>query len=465
MSPTALIEKAKEQGITLLLKEGALLWEGKDDPSPALLRQLRQHKPALRAYLRDQGTVAPECEASNDDCEDPPAKNSEEQPDPASPLASLPESQRQELLSFVRVAKAGGWDLEQTTRYTLPLLPGLTEGQIREAWGEGAEEEELCDVKDDDCDPGEAPPPEEIRDLVEAHGRSLPPNLLSWRIYKAHQAGASPEEILARYAPFSPELELVEVRRAIEREKALLSPSNRSPSPPLAPPHPPEGRLAYLKQHATPDERALIEPPAQLSIAELYEKVKERRDFFQAHPRYLEAIRWRLEEGWSAERVLAYLQEYQPALTLAHIQHAANQEPTLALPRDEGRLSPTAPDLPPQKPVAWSPEAARLIEWFRSAFEVGELPEEPFDLAPWIRVEGPERFYQRLLYDIEEGPAGPRTWYGTLQEDLRRLREVISPSLPAETNLPKPSQQEGSTHSKQAGSFEDTRDSRKEQAR
>jgi hypothetical protein len=55
MTPTALIEKAKEQGITLLLKKGALLWEGKDDPSPALLGLLRQHKPALRAYLKEQG--------------------------------------------------------------------------------------------------------------------------------------------------------------------------------------------------------------------------------------------------------------------------------------------------------------------------------------------------------------------------------------------------------------------------
>ncbi len=94
-------------------------------------------------------------------------------------------------------------------------------------------------------------------------------------------------------------------------------------------------RITYIRQHGTPEDLQLVEQ-GKLSIVELYERLKARRDksatpeeieaFFEAYPRYLEAILWRHQQGWELSRILTYINMYQPQVTMNYISHVIYKE-------------------------------------------------------------------------------------------------------------------------------------------
>ena len=77
----------------------------------------------------------------------------------------------------------------------------------------------------------------------------------------------------------------------------------------------------------------------------------------------------------------------------------------------------------------WSPEVAPLIAWYVVSGQ-SAIPTVPFHLTPWMRVEDPALYRQSLLFDISQGPGGPRMRYGALTEDLRRLKAYIEGCTP-----------------------------------
>ena len=88
----------------------------------------------------------------------------------------------------------------------------------------------------------------------------------------------------------------------------------------------------------------------------------------------------------------------------------------------EWQPSPIPPTRPADLPAMWDGDAAELVTWFQTAGD--RLPVEPFDLCSGCRVVEPSRFYASLRSEIAAGPTAPRARLGTLQADLRRLRDV-----------------------------------------
>ncbi len=101
-------------------------------------------------------------------------------------------------------------------------------------------------------------------------------------------------------------------------------------------------------------------------------------------------------------------------------------------PMVDDRLSShtSKPDLTPAvivDPIApvralWSLEMQSLVVWFM----MQEAPVEPFYLEPHQRVLDPVKFFLSLRQDIAKGPAGARAKYGTLQDDLRKLKNFLN---------------------------------------
>ena len=89
----------------------------------------------------------------------------------------------------------------------------------------------------------------------------------------------------------------------------------------------------------------------------------------------------------------------------------------------EWQPSPIPPTRLADSPGTWNADAAELIGWFRANRD--RLPVEPFDLCSGCRVVEPARFYVSLRTEIATGPTGPRGRLGTLQVDLRRLRNIV----------------------------------------
>jgi hypothetical protein len=75
----------------------------------------------------------------------------------------------------------------------------------------------------------------------------------------------------------------------------------------------------------------------------------------------------------------------------------------------------------------WDGESATLIAWFQA--ERTRLPMEPFRLTRWLFISNPAKCYASLQQDIAAGPRGVRARMGTLQEDLRLLREYLEQQL------------------------------------
>jgi len=92
---------------------------------------------------------------------------------------------------------------------------------------------------------------------------------------------------------------------------------------------------------------------------------------------------------------------------------------------------------PRQTPETWEPDAAELVAWYQA--NRGRLLQER---AAWSRlsratvVSDADRFLRALDRDVTAGPAGPRSRRDALQEDLRRLGELLSPAITVSAGQP-----------------------------
>lgn len=70
----------------------------------------------------------------------------------------------------------------------------------------------------------------------------------------------------------------------------------------------------------------------------------------------------------------------------------------------------------------WDDEMKPLLRWFHSK---PEIPEAPFVLKQGVKICDRSMFYDSLIYDVSEGPNGPRCMYGALRDDLINLQRVV----------------------------------------
>ena len=77
-------------------------------------------------------------------------------------------------------------------------------------------------------------------------------------------------------------------------------------------------------------------------------------------------------------------------------------------------------------------EVRRHVLWLCRTAGTGEealpgaMTTAPFTLRPGCRVEDPVRCVGQLRADVVDGPGGPRSRTGALQEDLRRLYQMFA---------------------------------------
>jgi len=64
-----------------------------------------------------------------------------------------------------------------------------------------------------------------------------------------------------------------------------------------------------------------------------------------------------------------------------------------------------------------------------------DLPVVPFELNPWTTIVDRTKFLRWLQADIRRGHTGPRARLGTLQTDLRHLRQRLR-DLPQDAREP-----------------------------
>ncbi len=69
----------------------------------------------------------------------------------------------------------------------------------------------------------------------------------------------------------------------------------------------------------------------------------------------------------------------------------------------------------------WDAEMLTLIRWFLGTHP----PTEPFELSKGVTIIRPALWWTATRRDIAAGPGGPRAHYGALQQDLRRLAELL----------------------------------------
>jgi hypothetical protein len=93
-------------------------------------------------------------------------------------------------------------------------------------------------------------------------------------------------------------------------------------------------------------------------------------------------------------------------------------------PKPKANLSPVETVVPPSPKVTdpWSPEVQSLVDWFLTI----NPPPEPFYLENHLHVLDPAKFFDVLRHEIKSGPSGPRARMGTLQSDLRQLKEYFN---------------------------------------
>ena len=70
----------------------------------------------------------------------------------------------------------------------------------------------------------------------------------------------------------------------------------------------------------------------------------------------------------------------------------------------------------------WPAKTQSLVDWFLTL----DPPPEPFYLENHLHVLDPAKFFDTLRHEIESGPSGPRARTGTLQSDLRQLKEYFN---------------------------------------
>ena len=72
------------------------------------------------------------------------------------------------------------------------------------------------------------------------------------------------------------------------------------------------------------------------------------------------------------------------------------------------------------KPV-WETDIKMIIDWMANA----PAPAASFQLHKAVTVNDPVAFWRAIKGDIAAGPSGPRSLYGALQHDLRRLSGLL----------------------------------------
>lgn len=98
------------------------------------------------------------------------------------------------------------------------------------------------------------------------------------------------------------------------------------------------------------------------------------------------------------------------------------EEPTHPPPLGAPPTNMDASLIAPEKGSSWPPEIQLLINWFLK-LDPGSIA--PFYLEPHRR-EDPVKFFRSLRRDIAAGPTGPRAKDGALQEDLRKLKNILN---------------------------------------
>ena len=71
---------------------------------------------------------------------------------------------------------------------------------------------------------------------------------------------------------------------------------------------------------------------------------------------------------------------------------------------------------------SWNSKDRELIQWFSSETN---LPSKPFHINSAVKVLDPQKFYASLRAEISLGPQGPRSRFGSLQQELMRIREIV----------------------------------------
>lgn len=164
-------------------------------------------------------------------------------------------------------------------------------------------------------------------------------------------------------------------------------------------------------------------------------------EFFSIFPQYLEAIRWRLREGWTGEelvlyfgRYVGYLDEkaiYHPIFHMGHVNFAAREgDTTLFVAHGQGDNYSQEKELVVEEEPYWTTEQRELVSWFQEKIETGDLPQEPFRFSPWGDVVDPQGFYNYLLRHIGRGPGDCLAVTGEIEKILKRLRDLPSPVEP-----------------------------------
>jgi len=69
----------------------------------------------------------------------------------------------------------------------------------------------------------------------------------------------------------------------------------------------------------------------------------------------------------------------------------------------------------------WNQNEKKYIEWFNSELT---LPRAPFELKLGVTICDSQKYLKSLKEDIDEGPTGPRSLFGALQDDLINLQRV-----------------------------------------
>jgi hypothetical protein len=88
--------------------------------------------------------------------------------------------------------------------------------------------------------------------------------------------------------------------------------------------------------------------------------------------------------------------------------------------------APPGTEIIPHRVPPWDDATHDLIRWFQAHRD--RLPQAPFALHPWVKVDAPATFYGALEQDIAAGPRGARARTGALATDLHRLRELFPDS-------------------------------------
>jgi hypothetical protein len=76
----------------------------------------------------------------------------------------------------------------------------------------------------------------------------------------------------------------------------------------------------------------------------------------------------------------------------------------------------------PNVHASWPSDVQSIANWFLEL----ESPTESFCLGAHMTVTDPEKFFATLRQEIKTGPSCPRGRMGTLQSDLRKLKEYFN---------------------------------------